>query len=390
MAERRFDAGRLGKIERTPQGGARVPAALTRTGVLPYRNQDGSTRLELRPPSEVFRADSLATLRSAPVTRGHAAWITADNWKQHALGHVAEGTERQDGKFLEAVLVVQDGTSVERLDTGEERELSMGYTCDFDPTPGVTAEGERYDGVQRNIRYNHVALLRAGEGRAGRDVAVRLDSADPAFACDEFPAPLPAKTGGNPEGHRSMNIRFDGKDYDVSKPEGALALQQAADKLRQDAADAVKAREVLQGKVDAHAADEKKRNDAAEANKAEDKKRLDAAVAARVELETAARTVLGADFDCKSKSDREIMVSVVRGDSKDFDDKDRSDDYVRSRFDSVIEKGVRADSITTVIQDVAKGKPAPASKREDAIDPDAARAKMLERNSNAWKGRPAN
>jgi hypothetical protein len=390
MAERRFDAGRLGKIERTPQGGARVPAALTRTGVLPYRNQDGSTRLEFRPPSEVFRADSLATLRGAPVIRGHVAWITAENWKEFALGHVSEGSVRQDGALVAAELVIQDADTLKRLDAGEDQEISLGYSLDYDPTPGTTPEGQRYDGVQRNVRVNHVALLPPGGGRAGRDVGVRLDSADPAFACDEFPAPPPAKTGGNPEGHRSMNIRFDGKDYDVSKPEGALALQQAADKLRQDALDAIKARDVLQGKVDAAVADEKKRLDAAEANKAEDKRRLDAAVAARVELETAARTVLGADFDCKSKSDREIMVSVVRGDSKDFDDKDRSDDYVRSRFDSVIEKGVRADSITTVIQDVAKGKPAPASKREDAIDPDAARAKKLERNSHAWKGRPAN
>ncbi len=115
-------------------------------------------------------------------------------------------------------------------------------------------------------------------------------------------------------------------------------------------------------------------------------------MAARVELEGAARTALGADFAPAGKSDREIMLAVIRGDAKDFSDKDRSDDYIRSRFDGVIEKGVRADSINSVIAGVREdgSKETPAPKREDAIDPDAAAQKMHERNSNAWKGNPAN
>jgi hypothetical protein len=199
----RFDAGRLGKIERTPQGGARIPAALTRTGVLNYLNADGSTRRELRPPEEVFRQDSLATLRSATVTEGHAAWITPENYQTHTRGHVAESSVREDGGLVAAELVVQASDSLKRIDTRELTELSAGYTCDFDPTPGEW-QGQRYDGVQRNIRYNHVALLPAGTGRAGRECGLRLDSAA-AICVDEFPA-LPAgtrvdshKTGGAPE-----------------------------------------------------------------------------------------------------------------------------------------------------------------------------------------------
>lgn len=386
MAERRFDAGRLGKIERTPQGGVRVPAALTRTGVLPYRNADGSTRYELRPPEEVFRADSLASLRSAPVTRGHAAWITPDNWKEHALGHVVEGSERQDGDKLAAVIVVQESATIERLDSGEDREISMGYTCDYDATPGEY-KGQRYDGVQRSIVYNHVALLGAGQGRAGRDVGVRLDAAETGLACEESPAaPAAPIAGASPEGNRHMKIRFDGKEYDVTKPDEALALQHAAEKVRTDAASAVSEQDKLQAKLDLATADlGKVRADAA------DTTRFDAAVAARVELESAARTSLGGDFDTKGKTDREIMVAVVRGDSKDFKDESRSDDYIRSRFDGVIEKGVVAGSITKVIEGVRHDRDdkTPAV-RADAIDPDAARATMLERNANAWKGQPAN
>ena len=383
MAERRFDAGRLGKIERTPQGGARVPAALTRTGVLPYRNADGSTRLEFRPPSEVFRADSLATLRGAPVIRGHAAWITPDNWKQYALGHVADSSVRQDGELVAAELVIQDADTLRRLDAGEDQEISLGYSLDYDPTPGTTPDGQRYDGVQRNVRVNHVALLPPGGGRAGRDVGVRLDSAEPGLACDEFPAAPPAKTGADPEGHKTMKIRFDGKEYDVTKPEEALALQHAADKATEATKAATKRADEAQAKLDLAKEEESKRKDAAD-------KAFSSAVAARVALEGAARMVLGSEFDAKGKSDREVMLAAIRGDSKDFDDKDKSDDYVRSRFDSVCEKGTRADSITAVIQNVQAVKQTPAAVREDAIDPDTAAAKMRERNANAWKGKSAN
>jgi hypothetical protein len=114
------------------------------------------------------------------------AWITAANWKEHALGHVSDGSVRQDGQLIAAELVIQDDAGVTRIDTSELSEVSMGYTCDFDATPGTSPEGERYDGVQRDIRYNHVALLPPGSGRAGRDVALRLDALD---VCDQSVVP---------------------------------------------------------------------------------------------------------------------------------------------------------------------------------------------------------
>lgn len=52
---------------------------------------------------------------------------------------------------------------------GGKRELSLGYRCVYDWTPGIY-EGTRYDVVQRQIRGNHLALVR--EGRMGPDVAV--------------------------------------------------------------------------------------------------------------------------------------------------------------------------------------------------------------------------
>lgn len=379
MAVKRFDAGRLGKVERTPQGGVRVPAALTRTGILTYRNPDGSTRKELRPADEVFRKDSLESLSGAPVTEGHAAWVTPENWREHARGHVVEGTARKDGELVAAALTIQDGTALPRIDSGDLVELSCGYSCDFDATPGEY-KGERYDGVQRNIRYNHVALLPSGGGRAGRDVALRLDAADSVAASDDIPAPTPAPTTGvTREDSITMVIRFDNKDYDLSKPDQAAAFQLAVSDFT------VKAKRELDqatARADGAEADLKKEKESFQA-------RLDSAVSERVTLNTAASTALGAEYRTDGKSAREIMIDVIRADDKDFTGNDsagkpRSDDYVRALFDRVVAKGTRADSIERV-PEITNGLRNPKGEtREDGEeawpDVDAAQRRMRLRN----------
>ena len=63
----RFDFnGSSGEFKRTPQGFLRVNARLSRVGIFDYQ----STR-EYRSPEEVFRSDSLESLKGAPVTDRH-------------------------------------------------------------------------------------------------------------------------------------------------------------------------------------------------------------------------------------------------------------------------------------------------------------------------------
>lgn len=52
---------------------------------------------------------------------------------------------------------------------GDQKELSSSYSYDADMTPGVF-EGQRYDGVMRNMKGNHVCMVK--KGRAGSDVAL--------------------------------------------------------------------------------------------------------------------------------------------------------------------------------------------------------------------------
>ena len=71
--------------------------------------------------------------------------------------------------YLKNSLVVWDAKAIRGIEDETRREISSAYYYRVDMTPG-TWEGEAYDGVMRDIRGNHIALVRAG--RAGPDVAV--------------------------------------------------------------------------------------------------------------------------------------------------------------------------------------------------------------------------
>lgn len=180
MSVQRYDTGalRIDALQRTPQGGLRVPAALTRSGCAPYSDGKGSW-VEYRPADEVARAESLATLQSAPVTDDHPPEdVTTENWASLSKGLV-EGLPSYDAEtgLVLASVLVQDAKEVELVAAGERVEISCGYQCDVDLTPGVAPDGTPYDRVQRNIRYNHVALGPRGWGRMGPRVRLRIDGA---------------------------------------------------------------------------------------------------------------------------------------------------------------------------------------------------------------------
>lgn len=227
----RFDASPLTKVTRTPQGGLRVDAAVSRTGILLYTNPDGSTRREYRPPGEVFAPESLATIAAAPVTNLHPGRgrVDAEDWRALAVGHVGESI-RQDGDHVAATLYVQDRHVIDLIESGQRREVSLGYDLDYDPTPGTSPEGERYDGIQRNIRVNHVALV--PKGRSGSSVALRLDG-EGNQVCYHDPGQHVKETA------HTMKITIAGKEYDMADAAQAKAAEAAiaAVQTRADAAE---------------------------------------------------------------------------------------------------------------------------------------------------------
>ena len=210
-------AGPIEKPQRTPQGGLSVPANLTRAGVLRYRDTDGREWGELRHPDDVFAADSLATLRGAPVVDLHPTTpVTSENFKALSVGHVRDDVA-PSGDFVAGGVVVQDAEEVRRVEAGERREVSCGYTCTIDATPGVW-NGERYDQRQREIRYNHVGLGPAGWGRAGSEVSLRMDG-----------AAVQVRRDAAEESNLKNKLKVMGREFKLDAEDDVAAAQGAVD-----------------------------------------------------------------------------------------------------------------------------------------------------------------
>ncbi len=87
--------------------------------------------------------------------------------KKGVQGVIGERVYFKDG-YLRANLKAFSSTLAQLIEAGK-RELSAGYRCIYDMTPGAWGD-KAYDAVQRKIRGNHIATVR--EGRMGPDVAV--------------------------------------------------------------------------------------------------------------------------------------------------------------------------------------------------------------------------
>ena len=342
----RYDAARLGQATRTPQGFLRAPARLTRTGVLTYRRTDGTTIRELRRPEQVFSASSLATLHDAPVTDLHpTVMVTPNNVRELGLGHVSQATVRRDGKFVSGEVVLTDASMIAAAESGKRREVSLGYNCKI-VAGGGTYEGERYDQEQVDIVYNHVALGPSNWGRAGSEVALRLDGAEQRLAladddawrertdtdADEPPTHSPPAPEGTHMEPTLVTVRIDGIDTSVPAAAAQLITRALGERdgkitaLEAKATEHQKRADSLQGELDGT------KTKLAEAT---DPKRIDAAIGDRVALLDKARAVLGTEVKLDGKSAREIKVLVCQHADKDADFGGKSDEYVQGRFDSI-------------------------------------------------------
>jgi hypothetical protein len=119
-----------------------------------------------RDPEEIRKG--IGTLNSKPILFDHKP-ISADN-HDHALTVGTTGTDAAfDGKYGVNSMALWSRKAIRAVESNSRRELSCGYRYRPDMTPGEY-QGLPYDGVIRDIEFNHVALV--VQGRAGPDVLV--------------------------------------------------------------------------------------------------------------------------------------------------------------------------------------------------------------------------
>jgi len=384
-------------------------AIVTSIGVFTYKREDGKSQRELRLPEEVFASASLESMKLKPVTNDHPKEkVTSQNVKDLAVGSLGSNPssttqERTwdgytpnekltDGLHLAIDMTITNEDAIEDVLNGK-RSLSMGYECDTEIAPeGSVWCGQPYDVIQRNIRYNHCAIV--PKARAGDNAMIRLDGGD---AILENKISTPKE--GNEMGMKS--IRIDGVEFQgdeglvvkytdqrkrADQAEEALeAAQKAvkdAEKVHKDSETGLK--EQI-SKLEADRDSNKDRADKAEAEieklkkDATDSKRLDELVTAKLAILDAADRA-GVEVK-KDMSDLDIKKAVIMNvfPTAKLDGKDEI--YISARFDSAVETlESRADGESRVV--AAGGLP----KSEGRDDSASARQRMIELNNRRSRG----
>lgn len=345
------------KATKTDEGFIVDKPIIGRVGILKYLNADGTERIEYRPPEEAFDEKSLASIRGKPITLGHKAMVNSDNAKNMPIIGTVLSEGEKDGDTIRA------DVSIYSLPT-DARELSCGYTLDLDETPGMTLDGEEYDAVQRNIRYNHLAVV--PRGRAG---IARLNM------------------DGNQEddingGKKDMaKIRLDnGIEYECPEE-----VRVEIEKLRADRAEQTKKYDTLKGQYDAAEANVKKYKEDAENAKKDFNANFDNAVKERVSMLELAKQF---NVDkAETLSNKEIKIAVIKVENgDDFNCDNKSDEYINGVFDFCKNNAKRNDNGNAKRRkDMAK----PKNNNDADIekwDYIAMANKMREDEANAWMG----
>lgn len=191
---REIDTNGWAEISRNP---------LSKVGVFKYsgrqvgdaENPDKPYRV-YRPAEELADPDCIASFCLIPWIDNHVMLGAEEDGLMPAerkgiQGVIGEDVFFEDGTLFGNLKVFSQ--SMAGLIEAGKRELSCGYRCVYDFTPGVF-QGEAYDCIQRTIRGNHLALVHSG--RMGPDVAV-LDSIDQSTTTDTKEPPMAEdKSGG--------------------------------------------------------------------------------------------------------------------------------------------------------------------------------------------------
>lgn len=335
---------------KTDEGFVRDAPIIGRTGILEYRNVDGSIRREYRPPQEAFNVDSLASIRGKPITLGHHGLVSSANYRETKPVGTVISDGRQDGNNIRADVVIYS------LDT-DDRELSCGYQTELDETPGVTEDGEHYDAIQRNIRYNHLAIV--PRGRAG-NARLNMDGNQSIEEVETMSTKIKMDNGIEYEVPAEVKVAYD-------------AMVEKADATKKDL-------DAMTAKFDSATAEIEKLKAEAEKAEADFKAKFDEAVKTTIELREIARKhgVEKAD----ELSNEEIKKAVVAKVHPKLNLDGKSAEYIEVAFDLAKDTEVQHEDAMAK-QRIAMGGVEPT--HEDEMDLEKVKAEFMEKESKLYK-----
>ncbi|MDX3877611.1 DUF2213 domain-containing protein [Achromobacter denitrificans] len=149
---------------------------ITKVGVFPYLGREiGAPDPDriyqvYRPQEELEKPETIASANLVPWIDEHE-FLGKDGTAPEKKG--VQGTTGETARFeypyLRNSIRAYSDFMKNLIDRGKV-ELSPSYRCRYEFSEGVF-DGQRYDAIQRDIRFNHLASVE--EGRTGPDVAVQ-------------------------------------------------------------------------------------------------------------------------------------------------------------------------------------------------------------------------
>lgn len=193
---------------------------ITKAGVFPYLGKQISPSLEpdriyqvYRPEEEIKKAAS--TFKLVPLVDDHTMlgpdFTPAEQKGVH--GVLGEDIQERNGTLFADVKIFSEQLKREIQDG--KKELSLGYFCKYDLTPGQY-NGMHYDAVQRDLKGNHIALV--DNGRMGHDVRV-MDAM--AFDALDIVGPMDENPNHSSKNGQFISGRGTGKKNETGSQKGA-------------------------------------------------------------------------------------------------------------------------------------------------------------------------
>ena len=391
-------------FETTTEGFLRGRAIVTSIGVFSYARKDGTIQRELRLPEEVFAEGTLNSMKLKPVTLNHPTeLVTKDNADKLQVGSLGDNpswtkgwehrnwTEITDGINCAIDMVITKKDAINAVLNGKNA-LSMGYTCDLEiAEPGSTWCGVEYDFIQRNIRYNHCAIVDSARAGDNAKIELRVDSEDAVLE------DMVIKSDGGTK-MELKKINLDGIEYQAEESviKALNAEKTRADKAEKDAYEEKKAmdkkvadledkekeleKRISELEAERDTAKEKADNAEKELEKVKadsaDPKHLDEAVKAKLTLlHNAEKAKVEVKEDM---SDLDIKKAIITSQfpKANFDGKDEV--YIEARYDSAVEM-ISEKNDSTTRQFTSDVPP------ETHADENDAREKMIKRMKNHGK-----
>lgn len=349
-------------FERTNEGFLKGRAIVTSIGVFTYKRADGTIQRELRLPEEVFAEGTLNSMKLKPVTLNHPTeLVTSDNADKLQVGSLGDNpswtkewhdrnwTDVTDGINCAIDMIVTKKDAIDAILNGKQA-LSMGYTCDLDMAePGATWCGIEYDFIQRNIRYNHCAIVDSARAGDNAKIELRQDSEDAVLE------DIVTKTDGGETMLKKINL--DGIEYEAEESViKALNAERArADKAEKDACEEKKTMDKKVSDLEDKNKELEKRISALEAEKdtakekadnaekelealkktSMDSKKIDEMVNAKIDLlHNAEKAGVEVKADMADADIKKAVINKVFPNAK-FDGKD--DVYIQARYDATVE-----------------------------------------------------